>query len=128
MSKWWKCASVDGKTSRKRDRISARLLLLTSTYAAKRRGPDLDKTCVRLNPSYTKKLIPAEAESIDAVDDKTLFGLGESNIHVPEDKKKHFEKMPPIFKSVSVSRTDEGSTCENSLRKQKGLEDLKVGS
>lgn len=60
------------------------------------------------------------------VDDKTLFGQVECDIHdVPDDKKKHFEEMIPNSKNTEVSRDDIGDYMKEYAEKNKLLSILR---
>lgn len=59
-----------------------------------------------MKPSYTKKVTHIEDEIIASIDDNTLFGLVECDIHAPNEHKEKLPEMLPIFKNIEVSRND----------------------
>ena len=62
----------------------------------------------RFGRPMDRKLILTEAEILEAVQNETLFGIVECDIHVTDPLKTHFSEMPPIFKSSEISREDIG--------------------
>ena len=54
------------------------------------------------------KLTLTEADILEAVQNETLFGIVECDIHVTDPLKTHFSEMPPIFKNTEISREDIG--------------------
>lgn len=78
----------------------------------------VSETLQRMKLSYTKiKVSPTDNDIIPSIDDKTLLGLDECDIHVPDEKEK-FAKVPPIFKNIEVSWV-EVTACETTPRKIK---------
>ena len=49
-----------------------------------------------------------EEQVLEAVKERTLFGMVECDIKVPEHLRSHFEEMTPIFKNTTVSLDDIG--------------------
>ena len=47
-----------------------------------------------------------EDQIIQAIQDKTFFGLVECDIEVPDHLRDHFSEMTPIFKNISLSHKD----------------------
>ena len=45
---------------------------------------------------------------INAVQNETLFGCVECDIHVPDHLREQFQEMCPIFKNTEISREDIG--------------------
>ncbi|BFZ06709.1 hypothetical protein BsWGS_09748 [Bradybaena similaris] len=81
----------------------------------------VSETFKRVKPSYTKKVTPTEVDIIAAVKDGSLFGLVECDIHVPDEHKKRFSEMTPIFKNIEVSREDIGDYMQEYAEKNKLL-------
>ncbi len=72
-----------------------------------------------------KSNIPACSESdlINAIKNEKIFGMVECDIEVPQNKRKYFEELTPIFKNVDISINDIGENMkkyclDNDLLKQ----------
>ena len=62
----------------------------------------------------------SEIALINKIRSGELFGVIECDVYVPEEKKKHFEDFPPIFKNTNVSREDIGDHMRN-VAEEEGL-------
>ena len=60
-----------------------------------------------------------EEEILKRVQTRELFGTVECDIEVPENLKKYFSEMTPIFKNTTVRREDIGPLMENFARQNK---------
>ena len=77
--------------------------------AMKRNHPEIREFLrSRFGRPLDRKLTLTEAEILEAVQNDTLFGIVECDIHVPDPLKAHFSKMPPVFKNTEISREDIG--------------------
>lgn len=66
----------------------------------------VSETFKHLKPLYTKNVRSTEDDIIASVDDETLFGYVEWDIHESNKHKEKFSKMMPMFKNIEVSRND----------------------
>ena len=57
-----------------------------------------------------------EREILSYIDDDSIFGAVEVDLHVPEHLKPYFEEMPPIFKNDFVKFEDIGAHMQNYLK------------
>ena len=77
--------------------------------AMKRNHPEIREFLrSRFGRPLDRKLTLTEAEILEAVQNDTLFGIVECDIHVPDPLKAHFSEMPPVFKNTEISREDIG--------------------
>ena len=62
----------------------------------------------RFGHPLDRKFTLTEAEILEAVQNDTLFGVVECDLHVPDHLKPHFSEMSLIFKNTEISRDDIG--------------------
>ena len=60
-----------------------------------------------------------EKQILDYVKDGSLFGVVECDIEVPAHLKPHFSEMPPIFKNITVTKSDIGDYMKEFLEEAK---------
>ena len=75
----------------------------------KRQQPEIREFLrTRFGRPQDHKRTVTEPEILEAVQNDTLFGVVECDLHVPDHLKPHFSEMPPIFKNTEISRDDIG--------------------